>query len=508
MLRKTLGALALLMGLCAVPAMAQQQVTTLPAPRTAGNVSSTIAVTNTFQSVFAQASGRNDCAIQNNGTNTMWVFFGAIASATKATSFQLPAGATLNCGHNGTISTDQVSITGTSGDAFVATPNGGPVLAGAGSGGGGGGGAISAAAGSYSAGAFSAGAGSDGWDLTEGAKADTAYADPTGAASGSVDALLKGLYVQAASTTPVATTSTQLPAALGTTTPANSLAVTETDTGAGTGSVTSATTLFSVDMTGYESISVQMTSVGSGNTIIFETSDDNTTWYPTPGIMNSSGNWSTNTTNTQVTSLSLGEFPRHGRYFRARVSVYGSGTVSAAYTQSKQPVMLSNAINVNGGVNSGTSQSGIGGFPNMVLAQSANQTAVSTTQFIRNTGTLVGAQVVRPYSLPAAEWQTTNITLTASNQALVAAGGSGFYNYLTSYTISCGSTWTANTIEFEQGTTAIWDVQMPAGASVVNSPAFHDPLHSASNAAINVKATGAVTGTCIIAADGYTAADQ
>lgn len=54
-----------------------------------------------------------------------------------------------------------------------------------------GGGAITAAASSYAAGAFSAGAGVDGWDLTEGAKADTAYA---GSGSASVVSVLKGIY--------------------------------------------------------------------------------------------------------------------------------------------------------------------------------------------------------------------------------------------------------------------------------------------------------------------------
>lgn len=57
--------------------------------------------------------------------------------------------------------------------------------------GGAGGGAITAASGSYAAGAFAAGSGVDGWNLTEGAKADTAYA---GSGSASMVAILKGIY--------------------------------------------------------------------------------------------------------------------------------------------------------------------------------------------------------------------------------------------------------------------------------------------------------------------------
>jgi hypothetical protein len=51
---------------------------------------------------------------------------------------------------------------------------------GAGGGGGGGGGAITAAAGSYAVGAFSVGSGSDGWDVAQGATANTACGTDAG----------------------------------------------------------------------------------------------------------------------------------------------------------------------------------------------------------------------------------------------------------------------------------------------------------------------------------------
>lgn len=65
--------------------------------------------------------------------------------------------------------------------------------------GGGGGGAVTiasggVASGAYAAGSLAAGAGVDGWDLTQGTKADTAYA---GTGSASVISALKGLYTVA-----------------------------------------------------------------------------------------------------------------------------------------------------------------------------------------------------------------------------------------------------------------------------------------------------------------------
>ena len=84
------------------------------------NLSSTIAVTNTFQSIQTLNSARSGCLVQNNGTNSMWVFFGPIASATKAKSVVLAAGQAVSCNAPGLLVVDEVSITGTSTEAFYA----------------------------------------------------------------------------------------------------------------------------------------------------------------------------------------------------------------------------------------------------------------------------------------------------------------------------------------------------------------------------------------------------
>jgi hypothetical protein len=92
---------------------------TIPVPST--NYSGTIASTGTFQLIQGQANGRIGCTVQNNGTHTMYVFFGPPANATTATAAQLSAGQSLNCGIGANIvAKDSVSITGTSGDAFFA----------------------------------------------------------------------------------------------------------------------------------------------------------------------------------------------------------------------------------------------------------------------------------------------------------------------------------------------------------------------------------------------------
>lgn len=105
-------------------AQSQAPVITQPYGVTSSNVSSTITATNTFQSLWVASTtaiGRVSCAVQNKGTaDPMYVYFGAIAGATIAKSVKLTTNTMMNCTVFGMVLKDQVSITGTSGDAFFA----------------------------------------------------------------------------------------------------------------------------------------------------------------------------------------------------------------------------------------------------------------------------------------------------------------------------------------------------------------------------------------------------
>lgn len=104
-------------------AFAQNPVVTKPYGATTTNSSSSIAVTNTFQSIWSASNvstGRVACTVQNTGTNPMYVFFGPIASATVATSIKLTATQSVNCNIGGIVLRDQVSITGTATETFYA----------------------------------------------------------------------------------------------------------------------------------------------------------------------------------------------------------------------------------------------------------------------------------------------------------------------------------------------------------------------------------------------------
>lgn len=106
--------------LAPISALAQSTVRTTPFGVVSVNLSSTVVSTGVFQSVQTANSERKSCLIQNNGSNDMRVYFGPIASATAATAVKLSSGSSVNCTAGGIVVTDQVSITGTTADAFVA----------------------------------------------------------------------------------------------------------------------------------------------------------------------------------------------------------------------------------------------------------------------------------------------------------------------------------------------------------------------------------------------------
>lgn len=130
-MKKIAPVLIFILGLLVLTQLAQAQtpMITVPKPVTAvDNQSSTIAVTNTFQQVFAASTatvGRVACVIQNTGTNPMYVFFGAtqssvLADATIARSVKLIAGQACSCDTNDVVIKNAVWITGTATETYYA----------------------------------------------------------------------------------------------------------------------------------------------------------------------------------------------------------------------------------------------------------------------------------------------------------------------------------------------------------------------------------------------------
>jgi hypothetical protein len=93
-----------------------------------------------------------------------------------------------------------------------------------------------------------------------------------------------------------------------------------------TGSLTRIGTVFMVETTGYNSISVQIfAQVAFTGTVTFQTSNDSTTWTAVQGWPVAGG------TALITTATAAGQwiFPALGRYFRVQVTAYTSGVIGA-----------------------------------------------------------------------------------------------------------------------------------------------------------------------------------
>lgn len=91
-------------------------------PLKAVNVSSTIAVTNTFQNLYSADASRQGCSFQNTGTNPMYLFVvDGVKAETIGNSFKITVGQPFNCAQFGITITNQIRVTGTATETFAAT---------------------------------------------------------------------------------------------------------------------------------------------------------------------------------------------------------------------------------------------------------------------------------------------------------------------------------------------------------------------------------------------------
>ncbi len=284
----------------------------------------------------------------------------------------------------------------------------------------------------------------------------------------------------------------------------NPLPVAQTDGLSVSGTATSAAVLFTTSMVNYESITVQVTSAGTSCVVTYETSDDNSNWISIGGLP------FTNMGGYALTGVSSGiggiQFTRKGLYFRARVSTYGSGTVTVIGTLSKAPVVQLGLMFIGGGASAegggaGTSPVAIG-----LECRTSSKTSVANSTLVRPIATVDGRQIVRLDAIPENEWQyaaaSGGITNTADN-VLIAAAGANIKNYLTGLSVANANA-TASEIVIKDGaSTVIWRMYLAANAPI-QSIKFVTPLQSSANTALNVACITTGTQT-YVNAQGYKA---
>lgn len=300
----------------------------------------------------------------------------------------------------------------------------------------------------------------------------------------------------------------QLPTALGVGTSTTSMGVVEPDSLAVAGSQVAVATLFTQDMTGFESISVQVTSPGVA-TIAYETSDDNVNYVATAGITSAAAGASLPVTTSGSAILLV--FPKRGKFFRARVSAYTSGTVTVAGNLHKNPAPMSTRVSVDGALSQGSTLGG--GVQALLAGYSTNPAPISNALAVRQIGTVLGVSVGKPYSIPEADWAfaagASGIVNTTVAVTLVAAGAAGVKNYITSFNIMWDTLGAATEVVIRNGAAGavLWRGKLTTAAGMF-AVALPTPLQSSAATLFEFATlTATVTGGVYVNAQGYAAAD-
>ena len=291
----------------------------------------------------------------------------------------------------------------------------------------------------------------------------------------------------------------------------NPLPVAQTDGLSVSGTATSAAVLFTTSMLNYESITVQVTSAGTSCTITYEASEDGVNWQSTSGLTTSNVGSSANAT-ASTTALIL-QFPRKALFFRARVSTYGSGTVSVVGTLSKAPVAQLGLTFIGGGLSFEGGGSGTNPIAVGLEGRTSSKTSVTNATLVRPIATTDGRQVIRLNSIPENEWvyaaASGGIANTTTAVTLVAAQAAGIRNYLTNLQLSSDALGAATEIAIRDGAggTVLWRGKIgTAGIAGVSTIQFSDPLKSTAATLLEVVTlTASVTGSVYVNAQGYIA---
>lgn len=361
--------------LLAVLAFAISAFASLPASAAYRDLSGTIASGTVSQQLDGSATQRRKVFIANPSTATesLWINTSQAAAVSGTTSIEVVAGGSV------LLDTDEaIYITATTaGHKFLAKTDGTVVgFSAPGAGGGGGGGGASTIA--------------DGADVNAGATTDAACA---AGGAGTVSCKLRLMTTQLGTLhTDITAANTQLPSALGAQAAGSSLSVVPatsstfaisaaslplpsgaataanqvpgsstasadatrlpvsspdskctTGTATANGVMTGSPYSFPLDTTGYESITVHITSAGSGS-INYEQSNDDSTFLATVGTASSSIGGGAAVAVTAVTGLY--KFPVAGQYFQQRVSSYASGTITTVTCLRKSGMQATVGANI------------------------------------------------------------------------------------------------------------------------------------------------------------------
>ena len=98
--------------------------------------------------------------------------------------------------------------------------------------------------------------------------------------------------------------------------------------------------------------------------------------------------------------------------------------------------------------------------------------------------TMIGVGIIKPYSIPEADW-SANITITTNTASPIkAAAGVGIKNYCTAIQLQ-NTNATATTFTLQDGSTNKWTISLPASMTIPILVEFPTPIQTSANAILN-----------------------
>lgn len=272
------------------------------------------------------------------------------------------------------------------------------------------------------------------------------------------------------------------------------------------------TNLFWIDMGRIEPdkvLSLHVQALGTSGTLNPEWSNDDVNWRS--GVLETAEASPVVSTSSQTTTLFT--LPVLGRYFRLRMST--------ATTAGTTNVLLTTVTRTGGrglflmgtSLTQGATahDAAVSGNPVRMgsRAVTSNYTAVASGDAADTVCTVVGAQIVKSYSIPEADWQFASNAggiVNTTDVVARAAQAAGIRNYVTGITAQNASATVATEFVIKDGATVLWRGFLGTSA-VLNSAVgvtFATPLRGSAATALNVACV--TTGAAVYAnLQGYSA---
>jgi hypothetical protein len=276
-------------------------------------------------------------------------------------------------------------------------------------------------------------------------------------------------------------------------------------------SASTTTNLFDLDVTGYGGAIVYLSGTYTGQAIAWEQNVDGTNWVAISGQNVIKGAVPAVLPVNSSLAGSFVAFPMFGGRFRGRVSAISTGTIVANVLLTTR-TLTDNTVYATA-VGPAAHGATITGNPVRTAgrAVTANPTAVTTGQTADEICTLVGAKIIKPYSIPEGDWSSvagaSGIVNTTTAVTIAAAAGAGLRNYITGLQIATDTLGGATELAIRDGAagTVIWRGKLQTGPLALMNVNLPSPLKSTANTLLEVVTLTAVTGGVYVNAQGYIA---